>query len=66
MSLANVIPVHKKGSQYDKGNHRSVSILPNLSKVFERYLHKQISDFLIQFSQNINTVLGKEMVGSTA
>ena len=45
MKLANVTPVHKKGSRYDKGNYRPVSILPNLSKVFERCLHKQISDF---------------------
>ena len=36
MKLANMTPVHKKGSRYDKGNYRPVSILPNLSKVFER------------------------------
>ena len=45
MKLANVTPVHKKGSRYDKGNYRPVSILPNLSKVFQRCLHKQVSDF---------------------
>ena len=45
MKLANVTPAHKKGSRYDKGNYHPVSILPNLSRVFERYLHKQISDF---------------------
>ena len=42
--LADVTPVHKKGSRYDKGNYRTVSILPNLSKVFEICLQKQISD----------------------
>ena len=66
MKLANVRSVHKKGSQYDKGNYRPVSILPNLSKVFERCLQKQISDFLIPFCQNINAVSGKDMVRSTA
>ena len=40
MKRANVIPVHKKGTQYGKGNYWLVSILSNLSKVFERYLHK--------------------------
>ena len=45
MKLANVTPVHKKGTRYDKGNYRPVSILPNLLKVFERCLHKKISDF---------------------
>ena len=57
MKLANVTPVHKKGSRYDKCNCRPVSILPNLSKVFERWLHKQISHFLISFCQNINADL---------
>ena len=36
MKLANVTSVHKKGSQSEKGNYRPVSILPNLSKVFEK------------------------------
>ena len=48
--------MHKKGSQYDKGNYRPVSILPTLSKVFERCLHKQISDFF-------DTILPKYQCG---
>ena len=44
MKLANVTPLHKKGSRYDNGNYRLVSILPNLLKVFEKCLHKQIFD----------------------
>ena len=66
IKLANVTPVHKKGSRYDKGNYRHVRILANLSEVFERCLHKQICDFLIPFCQNINAVSGKDMVLSTA
>ena len=45
MKLANVTPVHKKGSQSEKGNYRPVSILPNLSKVFERCIYKQIYEY---------------------
>ena len=45
MKLANVTPVYKKGSQSDKGNYRPVSILPNLSRVFERCVYKQISKY---------------------
>ena len=56
MKLANVTPVHKKGSRYDKGNYWPVSILPNLSKVFERCLRKQISDFF-------DTILSKYQCG---
>ena len=35
VKLANVTPVHKKGNGSEKYNYRSVSKLPNLSKVFE-------------------------------
>ena len=56
MILANVTPVYKKGSRYDKGNYRPVSILPNLSKLFEQYLHMQMSDFF-------DTILSKYQRG---
>ena len=45
MKLANVTPVREKGSQSEKGNYRPVSILPNLSKVFERCIYKQIYEY---------------------
>ena len=35
----------KKGNRSEKGNYRPVSILPNISKVFERCIYKQISQF---------------------
>ena len=53
MKLANVTPMHKKGSQNDKGNYRPVSILPNLSKVFENVYTSKFLIFLIPFCQNI-------------
>ena len=49
-------PVHKKGSRCYKGIYRPVSILPSLSKVFERCLHKQIFDFF-------DTILSKYLCG---
>ena len=45
MKLVNVTPVHKKGYRSEKDNYRSVSILPNLSKVFERCISNQIAQF---------------------
>ena len=45
MKLANVTPVHKKGNRSEKDNYRPVSILPNLSKVFERCIYNQIARF---------------------
>ena len=65
MKLVNVTPVQKKGSRYDKGNYRAVSILFNLTRVFERCLNKHISDFLLPFSQNINALSGKDITNST-
>ena len=59
MKLANVTPVHEKGSRYDTGNYRPVSTLPNLSKVFERCLHKQFSDFFGAILSNYQ--YGKDM-----
>lgn len=45
MKLPNLTSVYKKDSRSDKGNYRSVSILPNLSKVFERCVYRQMSNF---------------------
>ena len=46
MKLANVTPVHKKGNCSEKDNCRPVSVLPTLSKVFERCIYNQIAQFL--------------------
>ena len=45
-SLKNAIttPVHKKGANTSKDNYRPVSILSNISKIYERLLFKQISE----------------------
>ena len=42
---ADIIPAHKKKSKLSKENYRPVSILPNISKVYERCLYDQISDY---------------------
>ena len=45
MILADITPVYKKGNRAVKENIRPVSILSNLSKVFEKCLYKQISPY---------------------
>ena len=40
-----IIPVHKKGPRTSKNNFRPVSILPNISKIYERVMFKQMSEF---------------------
>ena len=42
---ANITPVHKKDSKNIEYNYRPVSILSNISKIYERCLYSQISKF---------------------
>ena len=49
LKLANITPLHKKGRKDNKENYRPVSILPALSKIFERILFEQISGFFDNF-----------------
>ena len=41
--LANITPVFKNESRNHKNNYRPVSILPLISKVFEKIMNKQLS-----------------------
>ena len=56
LKLAEIIPVHKKGDTTDKANYRPISLLPIISKVFERLIAKQIEPF-------INTIFSKQLSG---
>ena len=44
---AMVTPLHKKNSNLDKENYRPVSILPAISKIYERAINEQLSEFLV-------------------
>ena len=44
--LADISPVFKKGDNLMKSNYRPVSILPALSKIFERLLFSQINAYM--------------------
>ena len=46
LKWADIIPVFKKGETYDKENYRPISILPTVSKVFERVIFDQINKFM--------------------
>lgn len=45
---AKVIPVYKNGSQEALGNYRPISILPCLSKIFERHMANSLQDYLLE------------------
>ena len=45
LKLANVVSVFKKGDSSKKGNYRPISILPCISKVFEKILSNRMTTF---------------------
>ena len=49
MKKADVTQIFKKDDPTKVKNYRPVSVLPLVSKVFERIMHKQISEFINQF-----------------
>ena len=59
---ADVTPLHKKCNKSLKENYRPVSILPILSKVFERSIFKQMSSFFMIYFQNIIMASEKDLV----
>ena len=43
LKLADITPVHKKNETTSMSNYRPVSVLPTLSKIFEKHLYKQLN-----------------------
>lgn len=46
MKVAKVSPIHKTGPKYDPYNYRPISVLPVISKIFEKVLHTRLESFL--------------------
>ena len=46
MKAAEVTPIFKKNDDLDKENYRPVSVLPHVSKVFERIMYIQIQNIM--------------------
>ena len=61
LKKTDVTLLHKKCNESLKENYKPVSILPTLSKVFERSMFEQMSRFFILF-QNISMALEKDLV----
>ena len=46
LKFANITPLFKKDDSTDKTNYRPISILPAISKIYERIMFKQMTDFI--------------------
>ena len=49
LKLSNIVPVHKKKDPTDKCNYRPVSILPLLSKLFDKIMYDQLYIYMNNF-----------------
>ena len=58
--MAHVIPLHKKNDKSDPNNYRPVSLLPCISKIFERAVHKHVYAYLTE-----NELISKKQSGFT-
>ena len=45
LKIAKVVPFYKKNENYLFENYRPVSVLPAMSKVIERVMHSQVTDY---------------------
>ena len=48
LKYADITPIFKKDDKTDKTNYRPISILPNLSKIYERFMQNQMYPYLNQ------------------
>jgi len=48
LKVAKIIPIHKKDSKATIGNYRPISLLNNISKVFEKYINSHLNEYLIK------------------
>ena len=66
LKLADVTPVNKKKSRLKKSNYRPVSLLLNISKIFERCIHRKISEYFETcYFRNFNVVFEKDKAPKT-
>ena len=46
LKIAKVIPIYKKDEEDDFNNYRPISLLPTISKIFERVVHTQLFHYI--------------------
>ena len=63
---ANITPIFKEQSRNHENNYRPVSILPVVSKIFEKLMNNQLSTYFEKILLNFSVVSRKVSVPNTA
>ena len=58
LKIARVVPVLKSGDKQDLNNYRPISILPIISKIFEKIVFNQLHNYLDHFNLLNNSQFG--------
>ena len=61
LKVANIIPIFKKGDEHDFNNYRPISLVPSISKVFEKTIYSQLFQYL-----TVNSLLHANQYGFRA
>ena len=56
--MSNVCPIHQKKSKNDKSNYRPISLLPILSKIFEKIIFESLYSYYIKNNLLVNCQSG--------
>ena len=53
LKFGDITPVHKKDETTNKENYKPISVLPLISKIFERIIHDQLGEYLEKYLNSI-------------
>ena len=65
LKIAKVLPLFKKGNIHLFDNYRPISLLPSISKVFEKIVYKQVYDYFLTHKLIYNSQYGFRHLHST-
>ena len=65
LKIAKVIPIYKKGDENITDNYRPISLLPSISKIFEKVVYMQVYDYFNEYKLFYESQYGFRKAHST-